>query len=341
MEIKDLRERILEEIGAAGSAVQLEQVRIKYLGRKDGELNNFLKGLKDMPEEERRRVGPVLQGLRRELEDLLEKAGERLSKETEENKKPIKSGGLIYNPKVGHLHPVTQTIRDLNGYFASLGYSVVDGPEIETDEFCFERLNVPKDHPAREMQDTIYLKQPQYLLRTHTSSVESRVLAKFEPPYKVVCPGRAYRNEKVNRSNHFVFHQYQGFAVMPNASLKDLFGTLTGLFQRLFGPKVVVRFRNKYYPEVEPGVGPDMLCFNCSGKGCGVCKGVGWIEMGGAGLIHPNLMKMAGLDTKKWRGFAFGLGLDRWVMARYKIDDIRVLTGGDLAYRYEYDENTF
>ena len=216
----------------------------------------------------------------------------------------------------------------------------MNGPEIETDEYCFERLNVPKDHPARDMQDTLYVEEPEYLLRTQTSSIEARILETYKPPFKVVCPGRTYRNEKVNKSNHFIFHQYQGVVVMKKTGLKDLFGTFTALFKKMYGPDVVVRYRNKYYPEVEPGVGPDMQCFNCKGKGCTICKGVGWIEMGGAGIIHPNIMDMAGIDKNKWMGFAFGLGLDRWIMAKYKITDIRTLLGGNLGYKPNSNEST-
>jgi phenylalanyl-tRNA synthetase alpha chain len=246
---------------------------------------------------------------------------------------------LEFNPpKIGHLHPITETINKMNKIFLSMGYSIIDGPEIEEDEYCFKRLNVPADHPARAMQDTIYLKEPNIMLRTQMSSVEARTLANFKPPFKVVTPGRIYRNEKANKSNHFIFHHYQGVVVLKKVSLKDLFGTINLIFKKMYGPDVVVRYRNKYYPEVEPGVGPDMQCFSCKGKGCSLCKGVGWIEMGGAGIIHPNVMKMAGIDTKEWMGFAFGLGLDRWVMARYHITDIRTLLGGNLGYKYYENE---
>ena len=242
-------------------------------------------------------------------------------------------------PKIGHLHPITKTIREMNQLFVSMGFSIMDGPEIEQDEYCFQRLNVPMDHPARDMQDTLYIKEPNFLLRTQTSSIEARVLAHYKPPFKIVSPGRVYRNESVNKSNHFIFHHYQGVVVLEKVSLKDLFGTFSMLFKKMYGPDVVIRFRNKYYPEVEPGVGPDMQCFGCRGVGCGICKGTGWIEMGGAGIIHPNVMKMAGIDTKKWMGFAFGLGLDRGVMARYNISDIRTLLGGNLGYKYYENES--
>jgi len=190
------------------------------------------------------------------------------------------------------------------------------------------------------MQDTSYLQEPNILLRTQTSSVEARLLANYKPPFKVVCPGRVYRNETVNKSNHFIFHHYQGIVVMEKVSLADLFGTFTALFQSIYGPEVKIRFRNKYYPEVEPGVGPDMQCFNCQGSGCSICKGVGWIEMGGAGLIHPKVLTMAGLDPEQWQGFAFGLGLDRWAMAHHNITDIRTLLGGNLGYKPYHHENT-
>ncbi|MFH1451349.1 MAG: phenylalanine--tRNA ligase subunit alpha, partial [bacterium] len=189
-------------------------------------------------------------------------------------------------------------------------------------------------------QDTIYIEEPDYLLRTQASSIEARILANYQPPIKAVCSGRVYRSEKVNKSNHFIFHHYQAVVVLEKVSLKDLFGTFDRLFRKMYGEEVVVRYRNKYYPEVEPGVGPDMQCFNCRGKGCSLCKNVGWIEMGGAGIIHPNVLAMAGIDNNKWMGFAFGLGLDRWAMAKYKITDIRALLGGNIGYKYYENENT-
>jgi phenylalanyl-tRNA synthetase alpha chain len=234
---------------------------------------------------------------------------------------------------LGHLHPITQTERQLNNLFRGLGFSVYDGPEIETDEFNFARLNVPPDHPAREMQDSIFIQEPDVLLRTQGSSIEARLLASEKPPFKAAFPGRVYRNEKVNKSNHFIFHHYQGVAVDKNITLKDLIGSIDLMFKTLYGPNVVVRYRCKYYPEVEPGLGPDMQCFNCQGKGCPLCKGAGWIEMGGAGIIHPLVLKKAGIDPKIWHGFAFGMGLDRWAMAKFKITDIRTLLGGNLAYK--------
>ena len=204
-----------------------------------------------------------------------------------------------------------------------------------TDEYNFKRLNVPINHPARDMQDSIYIKEPEVLLRTQTSTIESYLLQSHsrQLPIRVAFPGSVFRNEKVNRSNHFVFHQYQAVVVDKGITMKDLLGTMDLMFKTLYGPDVVVRYRCKYYPEVEPGVGPDMQCFSCHGSGCPICKYAGWIEMGGAGMIHPKVLEMAGIDSKIWSGFAFGMGLDRWTMAQKNIKDIRTLLGGNLAYK--------
>jgi len=305
----------------------------KYMG-KQGSIKLMLKELSGMSMEAKKENGPKLQALQAEAQQLFDAKEEQLKiGNLEQNLKDQAETLDFHIPKIGHLHPFTNTIREMNQVFLDMGYSIMDGPEIETDEYCFQRLNVPANHPARDMQDTIYLEEPNILLRTQTSSIESRVLESYKPPIKVVCPGRVYRNEKVNKSNHFIFHHYQGVVVMEKISLKDLFGTFTLLFKKMYGDDVIIRYRNKYYPEVEPGVGPDMQCFSCHGKGCPTCKGVGWIEMGGAGIIHPNVLSMAGIDKNKFMGFAFGLGLDRWVMAKYKINDIRTLLGGNLGYK--------
>lgn len=327
----DLKEATTEELVAA-----LWQ---KYFG-KTGLVTAALKDLSKLSIDEKREQGPALQAMNVEAREMFADQQKKMAEVVLQSKLLAEAEEIDLQPiKLGHLHPMSVTIRQLNDLFQSLGFSIAEEREIETDEFCFQRLNVPADHPARDMQDTIYIEEPNLLLRTQTSSIEARVLAGYKPPFKVVSPGKSYRNEKVNKSNHFIFHQYQGFVVLPETNLKDLFGIFTYLFRHMYGEDVVIRYRNKYYPEVEPGVGPDMQCFNCHGKGCAVCKNVGWIEMGGAGMIHPNVLKMAGLDPTKCMGFAFGLGLDRWVMAKYKITDIRTLLGGNLAYKPDQHEN--
>jgi len=339
MEI-NLVKKLKTELETIESLSQLSSLERSYLGNK-GSVKQMLKEIGKFPPEQRKARAITIQKIAKEVQDLLALKKKTLTASQSEDILKNQAETLdLQPPKIGHLHPITQTIRELNKFFTEMGYSIMEDLELETDEFCFQRLNVPLDHPARAMQDTLYIKEPNYLLRTHTSSIEARVLDKYSPPLKVVSPGKVYRNEKVNKSNHFVFHHYQGLVVLPKVSLKDLFGTFTALFKQMYGPKVVLRYRNKYYPEVEPGAGVDMQCFNCHGKGCRLCKGVGWIEMGGTGIIHPDVLEKAGIDSKKWRGFAFGLGLDRWVMAKYKINDIRTLLGGNLGYKPFENENT-
>lgn len=339
--IDDVLKDLDGDILALDSLDELKDVQRKYLGRRDGIIKKLINEIGKLQEKEKKEIAPLIQEAQKTAVKLFKEKEKELKKSNLKQNFKKQTEDLGYKiPKIGHLHPITQTIREMNKLFVSLGFSIMDGPEIEEDEYCFRRLNVPMDHPARDMQDTIYIQEPNFLLRTQTSSVEARILEKYKPPFKVVSPGRVYRNEKVNKSNHFIFHHYQGFVVFEKTSLKDLFGTFTTLFEKMYGPDVIIRYRNKYYPEVEPGVGPDMQCFKCKGKGCSLCKGVGWIEMGGAGIIHPDVMEMAGIDNKKWMGFAFGLGLDRWVMAKYKITDIRTLLGGNLGYKYYENENT-
>jgi len=314
-------EDYLKKISDCNDSIELEKLRVQLLGR-NGLINKLFSEIKNATD-------PKAKGL--ELNQLKKDIESAFSQKQFNNIENCKL--KIENSTSGHLHPLTQTENQLNELFRTLGFSVYDSPQIETDEFCFERLNVPKDHPARGMQDSIYIKEPEILLRTQTSSIEARLLSEQKPPFKAVAPGTCFRNEKVNKSNHFVLHQYQGVVVDKNVTMKDLFGTLNLLFKTLYGPDVIIRFRNKYYPEVEPGVGPDMQCFVCHGTGCPTCKGAGWIEMGGACMIHPLVLKMANIDPHQWKGFAFGLGLDRCTMAKFKIKDIRTLMGGNLAYK--------
>lgn len=336
----DLLEKLKKQLEETNSSKKIEEIKEEYFGKK-GYVKTLLKKLKELPVEEKRLQGPKIQQIQKTAQSLILEKEKVLKEKKLDIKLKEQAEELDFNlPKIGHLHPITQTIREMNALFESMGFSIMDGPEIEEDKYCFQRLNVPMDHPARDMQDTIYIEEPDYLLRTQASSIESRAIEKYDPPFKIVSPARVYRNEKVNKSNHFIFHHYQGVVLSKDISLKDLFSTFNVLFKKMYGENVKVRYRNKYYPEVEPGVGPDMQCFQCKGKGCPLCKGVGWIEMGGAGIIHPNILRMAGKNPKKWRGFAFGLGLDRWVMAKYKISDIRTLLGGNLGYKYYENENT-
>jgi len=329
MDLKQLLIDSKNKIDSATNSAQLENIRIELLGR-SGLINKLFSEIKTA--ENPREYGQQLNKLKNEIEQLINNKSANIPKTYNSISKIVDSYSL---PKVGHLHPLTQTERQLNEVFRQLGFSIYSSPEIVTDEYNFARLNVPASHPARDMQDTIYIKQPEFLLRTQTSTIESYLLEANSKnlPIRAAFPGSVYRNEKVNRSNHFVFHQYQAVVVDKNITMKDLIGTMDLMFKTLYGPDVIVRYRCKYYPEVEPGVGPDMQCFSCHGKGCPLCKYAGWIEMGGSGMIHPNVLKAAGIDPKVWSGFAFGMGLDRWTMAQNNIKDIRTLQGGNLAYK--------
>lgn len=329
--IKKLIDQYQNKIAKTESKQELEVLKVQILGRK-GVVNQLFGQIRNKNPEEKKVLGQQLNTAKNKLENLIDKQSKKVSSHQTETFTRAETPSVSLE-KFGHLHPITITENSINRLFQSLGFSIYHGPEIETDEYCFERLNVPKTHPARDLQDTIYIEEPEILLRTQTSSVEARLLQNETPPFKAAFPGRVYRNEKVNKSNHFIFHQYQGVAVDKDISLKDLIGVFNSLFKHLYGPKVIARYRCKYYPEVEPGLGLDLQCFQCRGKGCQLCKNTGWIEMGGAGIIHPYVMKISGINSKKWRGFAFGLGLDRWVMAKYKISDIRTLLGGNLAYQ--------
>lgn len=331
--LETIRDQYLEKISNLKTDKDLENLRIELFGR-NGLINDLFSKIKEIPNEEKKQYGADLNQLKTLLEESLTSHSSKVEK-SEEQKSNKNNQHFFGLPKIGHLHPITQTERQLNEVFRKLGFSIYNSPEIVTDEFNFARLNVPANHPARDMQDSIYIKEPEYLLRTQTSTIESYLLqAKNKDlPIRAAFPGSVFRNEKVNRSNHFVFHQYQAVVVDKGITMKDLIGTMDLMFKTLYGPDVVVRYRAKYYPEVEPGVGPDMQCFSCHGVGCPLCKYAGWIEMGGSGMIHPKVLEMAGIDSKVWSGFAFGMGLDRWTMAQKKIKDIRTLMGGNLAYK--------
>jgi phenylalanyl-tRNA synthetase alpha chain len=256
-----------DKISAVTTDRELELIRVELLGR-NGLFNDLFSKLKEVSVEERRNFGQKLNVTKNKLERLISLQSQKVTK-TESKIGNSKTGNSVISlPKIGHLHPITQTERQLNALFKKLGFSVYNSPEIVTDEYNFERLNVPKDHPARDMQDSIYIKEPEYLLRTQTSTIEAYLLAQKnkELPIQAAFAGSTFRNEKVNRSNHFVFHQYQAVVVDKGLTMKDLIGTMDLMFKTLYGPDVVVRYRCKYYPEVEPGVGPDMQCFSCHGN---------------------------------------------------------------------------
>jgi phenylalanyl-tRNA synthetase alpha chain len=309
---------------------ELERLRIHYLGKK-GIINELAKDIPQLPLDKRVEAGQVFNDVKEAITNAINAKAHRA--------KAIKSAPIddLHLPgteiAVGILHPLTAVAQEMNDIFKYLGFSIADGPEIETEEYCFERLNLPPDHPGRDLQDSLYIRDPDIVLRTHTSSVEAHILANHKPPYRFVFPGKAYRYENVSSTNHMMFNQYQGVAVGENITLGNLKWTLETFIKKFYGEHRQARFRCKYYPEVEPGMGVDIDCPFCDGLGCQVCKYRGWIEILGSGMIHPNMLKRVDLDPSKYSGFAWGMGLDRITMTRYGLKDIRSLFNGDLIYK--------
>lgn len=232
--------------------------------------------------------------------------------------------------KKGHIHPLVRTIYDMVSIFEDMGFEVALGPEIEDEYHNFDALNVPKDHPSRDMQDTFWLKDTDKLLRTHTSNVQTRFMEKNQPPFKIVAPGKVFRYEATDRTHEVAFHQFEGLVVGENISLANLKDTLNTVLKKLFGEDLKTQFRPGFFPFVEPGVEIDLTCFKCKGEGCSTCSHSGWIEVLGAGMVHPNVLNSVGIDPKKYQGFAFGIGVDRLTMLKYGIDDVRLFYNGDL-----------
>jgi len=307
-------------------STDLDALYLKYLGRQ-GILTKELKSLKEKSIEEKRKLSPKLNKLKKEFDQKI-KNKQNLINNTSNIDLTIPASPI----NTGMLHPTTQVIREMNKFFRYYGFSIAEGPEIETYEYNFGKLNLPKDHPATDLQDTLYIKGGK-LLRTHTSSVEARVLTNYMPPIRVAFSGKCYRNETSTSTNTPFFHHYQGVAVDKGITIQHLMGILEEFHKFLFGNDVELRFRYKYYPEVSPGLGVDMKCTFCTGKGCSVCKHRGWIEVLGSGMIHYNTLKMCGIDPEEYTGFAFGVGLDRIVMQRFGINDIRKLYNGGMVYK--------
>ena len=323
----DLKIRIQEDIQTKEPDEGL--LTLEYLGAKS-EFSNLAKQIQSIPKEDRGRIGALINQVKQVITDII-KTHVQENKETQSHAfVDVTIPG--YKPMRGHLHPTTMVIHEMNEIFKHMGFSVYEGPEIETDEYNYDRLNLPKNHPARDLQDSLYIDEPDILLRTQTSSLEAHILMEYTPPFRFVVPGKVYRNEKSNASNNVMFYQYEGIAVGKSITLADLKGTLEVFIHRFFGEERESRFRCKYYPQVEPGVGVDISCAFCNKKGCTVCKGRGFIEMLGAGMVHPNMFRRAGLDPQEYTGFAWGMGLDRIVMQRYGIRDIRSLYNGDILY---------
>jgi phenylalanyl-tRNA synthetase alpha chain len=335
--IKELESRSLARIQSAESPAELEAVRVETLGKK-GTLTQVGKEMGKLAPEDRARIGKLLNGARQKLEEALELKQRRFADAALRARLDAEWIDLTLpapGPRRGHLHPITRIQRELEDLFVSLGFTVLDGPEVETEYYNFDALNIPSDHPARDMQDTFWLDDG-HLLRTHTSPVQVRGMERFGPPLRMIAPGRAFRNESVDASHEHTFYQLEGMMVDRDVSVAHLLYFMKTLLTAIFHREVTVRLRPGYFPFVEPGFELDIQCLICGGPGCPVCKQSGWVELLPCGLVHPNVLRMSRIDPEQWNGFAFGLGLTRLVMMRYAIDDIRQLQGGDLRFLEQF-----
>jgi phenylalanyl-tRNA synthetase alpha chain len=336
-QLNEMKKEALQDIMAARSLNEVQDLRIKYLGRKSG-IVSILKELGSLPKELRPEVGRVSNEIKNSIEAILSKRSEELSEDifsglAEKEKIDITEPGIKWER--GTLHPITQLRMEVEDIFMSMGFTIATGPEIELDYYNFEALNIPQDHPARDIQDTIWTTSGS-LLRTHTSSVQIRTMEKLEPPIRIVAPGRVFRYEETNASHEHTFYQVEGLMVDRDISVSNLIAVMRTMLKEVFQKDIAVRLRPGYFPFVEPGFELDIGCHLCDGKGCQVCKYSGWEELLGCGLVHPNVLKMCDIDPEEYSGFAFGMGLDRLVMMRYGIDDIRLFHSGNLRFLKQF-----
>ena len=328
--LENIREAAIAALGAAQNLSQLNDVRIAYLGKK-GELTAVLKSMKDVPKEERPAFGQMVNDTREEIEALLEETKARMEAEALERRLKEEVIDVTLPSKkssIGHPHPNTVALEELERIFIGMGYEVVEGPEVEYDYYNFEALNIPANHPAKDEQDTFYINED-IVLRTQTSPVQVRVMEQGKLPIRMIAPGRVFRSDEVDATHSPSFHQVEGLVIDKNITLADLKGTLQEFARQLFGPDTKVKFRPHHFPFTEPSAEVDVTCFKCGGKGCRFCKGEGWIEILGCGMVHPHVLEMSNIDPKEYSGFAFGVGLERIALLKYEIDDMRLLYEND------------
>jgi len=343
--LKLLKNQIKKAIDSAKDLKELNDIFKRYLGKR-GELTQVLRSLEKLPKAKRVKIGKEANELKNFLrikyDQKVQEIKEKIKKETAKiewiditrpGKKPV----------LGHLHPLSQVKNKTEEIFQLMGFSVVEGPEVETEWYNFDALNIPKDHPARDIWDTFWLRQNEIknqksklLLRTHTSPVQIRYMEKNNPPLRIIVPGRVFRHEATDASHEINFYHIEGLMVDKDISAANFKAIIEEFFKRFFEKPIKIRLRPSYFPFTEPSFEVDMTCLNCKGKGCSVCQKTGWMEMMGAGMVHPNVFKAAGLNPKNWQGFAFGMGLDRLAMMKYKIDDIRLFYSGDLRFLKQF-----
>ena len=336
-QLKAIREKVLADLADIKDSQELEKLRVRVLGKK-GELTGILRGMGKLPADLRPKMGQLVNETRAKLEEAIEQAEANI-KEREKNAR-LKLEAIdvtmpVEERSAGSLHPMNIVLEDVLDVFTGLGFEVVEGPEVEYDHYNFELLNLPKNHPARDMQDTFYV-DDNIVLRTHTSPVQARIMTTRKPPIRIVCPGRVYRADELDATHSPVFHQIEGLVIDENISMGDLKGTLDAFAERLYGKGIATRFRPSFFPFTEPSAEVDLTCANCHGKGCRMCKGTGWIEVLGAGMVNPKVLEMCGIDSKKYSGFAFGMGLERLSILKYNIPSIRDMYENDLRFLSQF-----
>ncbi len=335
--LEKLKAEALAKISESDALDTLNEIRVAYLGKK-GELTEVLKGMKDVAAEERPKVGQFVNDTRKAIEDKLEEVKNRLVNEARERQLKEEVIDVTLPAKknnVGHRHPNTIALEEVERIFVGMGYEVVEGPEVEYDYYNFEALNIPDNHPAKDEQDTFYVND-KIVLRTQTSPVQVREMEKGKLPIRMIAPGRVFRSDEVDATHSPSFHQIEGLVIDKNITFADLKGTLAQFAKELFGEDTKVKFRPHHFPFTEPSAEVDVTCFKCGGKGCRMCKGSGWIEILGCGMVHPRVLKMSGINPEEYSGFAFGVGLERIALLKYEIDDMRLLYENDTRFLKQF-----
>ena len=335
--LQAIREEALKQIRESNRLDKLNEVRVSFLGKK-GELTAVLKGMKNVDPKERPFVGQMVNETREAIEEFLEETKKKLEEKAREEKMKQEVIDVTLPAKkinVGHRHPNTIALEEVERIFVGMGYEVVEGPEIEYDLYNFEKLNIPANHPAKDEQDTFYINKD-IVLRTQTSPVQARIMEQGKLPIRMIAPGRVFRSDEVDATHSPSFHQIEGLVIDKNISFADLKGTLEVFAKELFGPDTKTKFRPHHFPFTEPSAEVDVSCFKCGGKGCRFCKGSGWIEILGCGTVHPNVLRMCGIDPEEYTGFAFGVGLERIALLKYEIDDMRLLYENDIRFLKQF-----
>ncbi len=336
--ISQLEQSALEAIRAATTQDELEQVRVIYLGKKS-DFTAIMKSLGSLDADQKREIGPIANAARKKVQEKIQSKQQELEDAFDAQTQWIDVTAPGKRDNLGHLNPLSIVQRDIEDIFTSMGFEISDGPEIETEYYNFDAVNVPDNHPARDMQDTFWIDAPRgekHVLRTHTSSVQVRYMQQHTPPYRIIIPGRVFRQEATDASHEHTFHQLEALVVGENVSVANFLDIAQSFFSAFFGREIKVRLRPSYFPFVEPGFEFDISCTICSGDGCSACQRTGWIEIGGAGMVHQNVLEAGGYEKGKYTGFAWGFGLERLAMMKYKIDDIRHFHSGDIRVSEQF-----